>query len=361
MRKLTFFVFALFLVFSALPRFASAAEYDLTLNLPIPPIHSRWHNAIKPWFDELEQRSDGRIKVEPFFAEAISKTSESMDSVRDGLADFTESAFTMAPGKFPFYERVFDVVDASRSMEGDNAILHQMEKDFPQIAQETAGVKMILTHALPIGMLIGTKEPVKKLEDLKDKKIAVIGGATSAEALKSLGASVVNIPTIDIYMALQQGIIDGTMVDFQLLTSRRFGDLIKNVTVLPINANVFYMAMNEDVYNGMPDDLKKIIDEMSGEYAQKKFEEFWMKDQMSSLEKWLNEMNGHLYVLPDEEYAKANEAIKGNEQKWIELVGQDGLPAAEMLKRYRELERIHNPLWKDSALAKYFEKAGDSK
>ena len=336
-----------------------AAEYELTLNLPIPPIHSRWHNAIKPWFDELQDRSGGRITVEPFFAEAISKTSESMDSVRDGLADFTESAFTMAPGKFPFYERVFDVVDAGRSLEGDNAILHQMEKEFPQIAGETEGVKMILTHALPIGMLIGTKEPVTKLEDLKDKKIAVIGGATSAEALKALGASVVNIPTIDIYMALQQGIIDGSMVDFQLLTSRRFGDLIKNVTVLPINANVFYMAMNKDVYDSMPEDLKKIIDDMSGEYAQKKFEDFWMKDQMDSLEKWLNEMGGHLYVLSDEEYAKANELLAPNEQKWIELVGQNGLPAQDMLKRFRELEKIHNPVWKKSMLSKYFENSGN--
>ena len=51
----------------------SAAEEPivLTFNLGMPPIHQRWVNAIKPWCDELEnKRSNGRIKIEPYFANA---------------------------------------------------------------------------------------------------------------------------------------------------------------------------------------------------------------------------------------------------------------------------------------------------
>ena len=42
----------------------SAAEEPivLTFNLGMPPIHQRWVNAIKPWCDELEKRSNGRIR-----------------------------------------------------------------------------------------------------------------------------------------------------------------------------------------------------------------------------------------------------------------------------------------------------------
>ena len=38
----------------------SAAEEPivLTFNLGMPPIHQRWVNAIKPWCDELEKRSN---------------------------------------------------------------------------------------------------------------------------------------------------------------------------------------------------------------------------------------------------------------------------------------------------------------
>ena len=42
----------------------AAEEYVLSLNLPIPPIHNRWHFALKQWTEELNKRSNGRIRVE---------------------------------------------------------------------------------------------------------------------------------------------------------------------------------------------------------------------------------------------------------------------------------------------------------
>ena len=54
----------------------AAEEYVLSLNLPIPPIHNRWHFALKQWTEELNKRSSGRIRVEPYFAEALSKEAD---------------------------------------------------------------------------------------------------------------------------------------------------------------------------------------------------------------------------------------------------------------------------------------------
>lgn len=329
----------------------AAEEYRLSLNLPIPPIHNRWHHAIKPWFDELTERSGGRIVVEPYFAEALSTQAESLDSVRNGLADFTESAFGYE--RFPFHDRVFAVCDLSRSMDRTNDILHAMEKSFPQVMDELGGVKLLFTHSLPVGMLIATRKPVTRLDDLKGMKIAVIGGMTQADRLKALGASVVSIPVIDIYMALQQGIIDGSMADFQLLTSRRFGDILKHVTLLPLNSSVFYCCMNQDVYDGMPADLRALIDDMSGTYAEQRFEAFWNEDQYSSLEEWRTKMGGTLHLLSDEDYARANELVKPVEREWVETLDKAGYPGADMLRRFHQLEAEYNALWKDSRAAAF--------
>ena len=54
----------------------AAADYVLSLNLPIAPVHTRWTGAVKVYFDELQKRSGGRIDVEPYFAESLSKMSE---------------------------------------------------------------------------------------------------------------------------------------------------------------------------------------------------------------------------------------------------------------------------------------------
>lgn len=354
MRKLMT-VLSLAILWLSWPSGASRAaeEYRLSLNLPIPPIHTRWKEAIKPWCDELTARSGGRIVVEPYFAEAISKQSESMDSVRNGLADLTESLFTVAVGQFPFFERVWSVPDVGRAMEKPGLILHEMQKSFPQVMDECKGVKMLFTHAQTLGTVIGTKRPVRTLDELKGLKIAVIGGSIAVERLKALGVSVVSMPMSDFYMSLQQGIIDGCMVDFNMMVSRRLGDILKHVTLLSIAGGDFYCCMNQDTYDAMPGDLKKIVDDMSGEYADQLFSDYWDRDQYTCLEIWKKDMGGQMYLLSDADYARARELMVGPERQWVNELNERGLPGEAMLQRFRELEAQYDPEWKDAVVTRY--------
>lgn len=59
---------------------AAEPEFTFSLNLAIPPTHQRWTQAIKPWVEEIEKRSAGRIKIEPYFAGALSSQQEVMES-----------------------------------------------------------------------------------------------------------------------------------------------------------------------------------------------------------------------------------------------------------------------------------------
>lgn len=354
MRKLTTILAATALALSAFPApLPATEEYRLSLNLPIPPIHTRWKDAIKPWCDELTRRSGGRIVVEPYFAEAISKQSESMDSVRNGLADMTESLFTVAVGQFPFFERVWSVPDVSRAMEHPGVILHEMQKSFPQVMDECQGVKMLFTHAQTLGTVLGTKKAVRTLDELRGMKIAVIGGSIAVERLKALGVSVVSIPMSDFYMSLQQGIIDGCMVDFNMMVSRRLGDILKHVTLLSIAGGDFYCCMNQETYDALPEDLRRIVDDLSGEYADKLFSDYWARDQYSCLEIWKKDMGGQIYMLSDADYARARELMAAPERQWAAELTARGLPGEAMLQRFRELEARYDPVWKDAAVARY--------
>lgn len=333
-----------------------AADYTLSLNLPIAPVHKRWTDAIKPWFEEMEKRSNGRIKIEPYFAEALSKQGECYDSVKQGLADFTESSFGVAFGQFPYHERAQEMVDAGRSQDNPTRIQMQIQKEFPAVTKELEGAKLLFMHCLPIGMLIGTKNPIDSIDDLKGLKIATIGGASAAAKVNALGASAVTMPAGEVYMALQQGIVDGATCDFQLLVSRRFGDLIKHLLPIAIMNGTFYCAMNEDVYNDMPDDLKKVIDDISGEYAVAQFEKFWNTDQYRSAEIWRDEMGGKIHFLSDAEYDKINAMFKPLDQLWIDKVNEKGLPGDAIAKRTLELETKYNAKWTESRLYKMFNK-----
>lgn len=330
------------------------ADYTLSLNLPIAPVHKRWINAIKPWVEELERRSEGRIKVEPYFAEALSKQGEAYDSVKNGLADMTESNYGSAYGQMPYHERMIDFTDVTRSQDHPTEILLTIQKEFPDVMKELKGAKLLFSHCLPIGMLIGTIKPVKSLEELHGLKIACIGGAVAAAKLNALGASAVTMPAGEVYMALQQGIVDGTTCDFQLLVSRRFGDLVKHLLPLNIVGGAFYCAMNEEIYDSMPDDLKKIIDDMSGQYAVDLFEKFWNEDQYESARIWRDDMKGEIHFLSEEEYLKAAELTEPMHQAWIAKLNELGLPGDAIAARTRELEAQYNTKWNKSRLHQMF-------
>ena len=124
----------------------SAAEEPivLTFNLGMPPIHQRWVNAIKPWCDELEKRSNGRIKIEPYFANALGKRSDAMDSVRTGIADLAEAPFSSNPGAFPFHSQIFSAANPSMALGNAYEMLAQIADgcglELGQTAEEIAAL-----------------------------------------------------------------------------------------------------------------------------------------------------------------------------------------------------------------------------
>ena len=358
MKKLSLVLLSMALCLSGavLPRVSCAAEaeYVLSLNLPIPPIHNRWNHALKPWVEELEKRSGGRIKVEPYFAEALSKEADAFESVKTGVADMAEFSFDVAVGQFPFHERVFTTVSPGVSMEDPTSFVLALQESFPEVKKEFDGVKVLFTHAQTVGMLIGSKEPIATLEDFKGRKINVLGDYQVAQKVSALGASVVSVPLADVFTGIQQGVIDAATVDYDLLVSRRLGDVIKHVTAVQTTCFVFCVMMNQDVYDNMPEDLRAVIDEVSGEYGRQVFSSFWNTLPYESLHTWLETMGGSLHVLTDAEYAQIDGRVASVKDEWVEILNKAGYPGAAMAERIHELQATYARPWKDSLSMKIF-------
>lgn len=346
-----------FLVLSAMgiQQVQAADPIILTLNLGMPPVHQRWVKAIKPWCDEIEKRSEGRLKVEPYFADALGKRSEALNSVRTGIADLAEAPFSTNPGQFPFHSQIFSAGRPSMSLENSQELMQELYAKFPQLLnQELKGARLLFTHSYPVGDCVMTKKtPIRSLAELKGQKIAFQGGGLRFEVMKSLGASVVGMSMADLYQGLQSGIVDGIVMDFDPLISRRYGEEIKHVTLLNITGTGFYMAMNPKTYAALPPDLQKIMDDVSGDFANQLLEKFWSENVYGSLEKWVKEMGGTVYMLSDADYAEADKLTTPPIDAWFVEIAKTGLPAEELKKSFQELELKYFKKWKDSQSAKF--------
>lgn len=102
--------------------------------------------------------------------------------------------------------------------------------------------------------------PILKLDDIKGKKLGFEGGGLRFETMQALGASVVGMNMSDLYQAMQGGIIDGIVMDFD--------PLISGVTVrsqarhsVEHHRNRFYVVMNQKLRQPAHD-LKAIVDDI---------------------------------------------------------------------------------------------------
>jgi len=332
----------------------AAAEYELHLNMPLPPTNTRWELFLDGVMTDLEERSGGRIKVVPYFAESMSKISECFETVKTGLADLTEVALLNAPGQFPFHERAWDALDPARVSENPTTIMHQLQKEFPEVMKDFEGAKFLNSYDGVIGQFIAMSRPVTSLADLKGKKIVAFGGPTVAAKIEALGAVPVSMSPGDAYMALQQGIAEGAMTGFGMLVNRRFGDMLKHLVPVNITGVILGVAMNQDTYDSLPDDLRQVVDQTFGEEFTQRGTAYMSSIEYQLARQWRDEMGGVIHPLTDAEYEEIHTRFAALDKAWADKLTAAGLPGDNILARLRELENRHSPLWKDSRLFREF-------
>ena len=208
----------------------------------------------------------------------------------------------------------------------------------------------------------GEEDIAKKMEkskkafagnEIKGKKLGFEGGGLRFETMQALGASVVGMNMSDLYQAMQGGIIDGIVMDFDPLISRRYGEEVKHVTLLNITGTAFYVVMNQERYDSLPDDLKAIVDDMSQNYGPNLLEKFWAENVYGSLDKWIKEMGGTVHVLSDEDYARADKLAAVPAQAWFKSLDKAGYRGAELEKTFHQLEAKYFTPWRQSEAYRY--------
>jgi TRAP-type C4-dicarboxylate transport system substrate-binding protein len=99
---------------------------------------------------------------------------------------------------------------------------------------EKAGV-IVLSDAWLAGAVASKKACIRKPDDIKGQKLRS-AGPTFAAMWQSAGASIVSIPSNEVYNALQTGVIDGTDTSTGSFVSFRIYEQVKCVTAPGDNA-----------------------------------------------------------------------------------------------------------------------------
>lgn len=245
---------------------SSALAQDVTLKLHqfLPAQANVPAKVLDVWADKVEAASEGRIKVDRFPSMQLGGSPpELMDQAIDGIADIVWTVVGYTPGRFPSTE-VFELPFMVEDARAASCAYWNMFEDH-MANTEFSDVKILGTWVHGPGML-HTSEPVNTPADLQGMKIR--GGSRLANQLLELsGATPVGMPVPAIPEALSKGVIDGTTIPWEVTTALKIPELVEFHTEFegPALYNLtFVLAMNKGAYDGLPDDLKAVVDDNSG-------------------------------------------------------------------------------------------------
>ena len=245
---------------------SSAQEYTLRLHQMLPPQAAVPAFILDPWADRIEEASNGRIEIQRFPSMQLGGAPPQLiDQAIDGTVDIVWTLPGYTPGRFPRTE----VFELPFMMTGGNA--EATSRAFWQLAEETMmDTDFADLHVLGLWVhgpgVIHSSTPIEQVEDLQGVKLRAPTRATNM-MFSALGATAIGMPVPAVPEALSQGVIDATVIPWEVTSALRVAELVDYHTEFGDEAlytATFVLAMNPDSYAGLPEDLRAVIDANSG-------------------------------------------------------------------------------------------------
>lgn len=231
--------------------------------------------SMKFFKEELEKRTNGRIKVENYFGGILGTEREMADAVATGALQGTRG------GMFEDASIKFNIVMLPFLLESwEQATCLVRSPWMTQVAEEG---KANGFHIPAVGISQGfrahgsKKRAIRSVADFDGLKIRVPGAQEVYHRMEdALGANPQGIAQSETYSALRTGVVDGTTAPPSDLWDRRQYEVLEYITIDRHATGPDPLMINLAWYEQLPDDLKKTFDEVAREaleYSDKLYSE----------------------------------------------------------------------------------------
>ena len=264
-----------FLSAAGLLAFSAQAQVVLTASSWLPPSHALSETQ-KAWCAQLETKTAGKAKCN-LLPRGVAAPPATFDAVRNGLADISFTVHGYTPGRF-VTTQVAEFPFLGDNSEPVSIAFQRLYAKTPAMQEEHKGVKVLAVFTHGPGIVFNTKRPIVKIDDLSGLKWRVGGGMVN-EISKALGMNVTLKPAPESYELLSTGVMDGTLFPAESIESFKIDKVVRYGTSFPggLYNTSFVFLMNQAKYDSLPADVKKVVDELSGEVASKMFGQGWDK------------------------------------------------------------------------------------
>ncbi len=220
------------------------------------------------WINELEKRTNGKVKVDWVLGDPYGKHASVFDLVAGGVVDFAHLLPSYTPGRQPLLE-FSGTFPFDWKSSAEVAYVHA------KLAAKGYFDKDLATG--PFKYLFGmegapydffTKNPVKVPTDLKGMKIRAAGGVMS-RFVEVEGGIPVSMGSAEQVVALQKGVLDGTIIQPPSVVAMKLYEVVKNQCMIGLSTWYGPMVATVATWNKLPADVQKVITDLAEEATMK--------------------------------------------------------------------------------------------
>jgi tripartite ATP-independent transporter DctP family solute receptor len=211
--------------------------------------------------DEIKKRSNGKYQIDVFPASQLGNENQINEALGLGTVDmiYTGVAFAgsihkpIAITNAPFVLRDFEHWKLYRDS--------QLFRDIAKGYEDKTKHKVITLTYYGQRMVTANKE-IKKPEDMKGMKLRVPPAPLFLMFTKSVGANATPIAFAEVYLALQQGTVDGQENPLPTIMAKKFYEVQSHIMLTGHITESLLTILGSHVWAKLNDDEKKIFNEV---------------------------------------------------------------------------------------------------
>ena len=297
---------------------ALAQTTTLRFHTFVPPVSASFKNY-SGWLKEIEDKAGG--KPENLYQQA-----------KDGVVDIVYTLPGYTPGVFPRTE-VFELPFIGTSSIASSQAVQEFSAKY--LVEEYKDVKPLVFHAPTPPQIHMKGKPIRTLEDMQGRKIRA-PSAPVGDLVTALGGQPVGIAGANITEAMLRGVVEGMIFPWSIAQGNKVIDAADTHTNPLIYNAVLMSVMNKRKYDGLPADVRKIIDAHSGLPIAKRFGEQWTADDGPAIAH-AKSLGHELIDISAQERARWRVKAEPLVQKWADDMTKKGHPGKEMVDAARAL------------------------
>ncbi|MFV0493399.1 MAG: TRAP transporter substrate-binding protein DctP [Pseudorhodobacter sp.] len=313
-----------------------AFSETLTLAHGYAPSHSLVTEWMEPWMRCVTENTDGEVDFSHFPSGQIVTVPTALSSLNSGLTDVTVIAIGSNSDRFPLNgitmlpgmgESASHMVRAYRVMLGQEGAF---QDEFVQ--NEVYPVSVNMT---PVYQLMWRDGPVEDRDAISGKLVRSLDGPMSF-ALDAINAVPVSMPPSDMYLALEQGAIDGVLLSPISVPPYHLNEVLSAITEnMSFGSSAAVLSISEAAMDRMDEPLRQqILD--CGRQIEIKFAMYFDQQNDELLKEFAAE-GIDVYRISHDELNAINEQVQAVHQQFTDRLENQGHPAMEVLNTYRQV------------------------